>query len=99
MNVIYRIMGILPMIAVAAQDGIETVVVRAQGTIDNEAVQMKQKLRQANHGLSGQRGPDSPRNTRPSYYLGSRSRRKLHARSQDSDGAQDDGKSVRRAWR
>lgn len=41
-------LGIFPMMAfaVAAQDSIETVVVRAQGTFDNEAVQMKQQLRQ-----------------------------------------------------
>lgn len=48
MNVIYRMVGILPMMAfaVAAQDGIDTAVVQLQGHIDNEAVQMKQQLRQ-----------------------------------------------------
>jgi hypothetical protein len=48
MNVIYKMVGILPMMAfaIAAQDSIDTTVVPLRGAVDNEAAQMKRELRQ-----------------------------------------------------
>jgi hypothetical protein len=48
MNVIYKMVGILPMmaLAIAAQDSIDTAVVPLRGAVDADVAQMKRELRQ-----------------------------------------------------